>query len=94
MKTILEIENQTVEFERNWFTGSFTYTINGVGKTLDSALNPFTHFSVQLSRAYELQIGNSIVTVIKTRPIFFAGLREHNYKFYINKQLVKEIESM
>jgi hypothetical protein len=94
MKTNLEINNQTIEFERNWFTGSFTYTINGVKKTLDSALNPFTHFSVHLSRAYELQIENSIVTVIKTRPLFFAGLRTHNYKFYVDKNLVKEIESM
>lgn len=70
---MIKIENQVIAFERNWFTGSFTYTIDGKTKTLDSALNPFTHFSVQLSRAYELQIGDSTVTVIKTRPLFFAG---------------------
>ncbi|GAA4149868.1 hypothetical protein GCM10022217_02300 [Chryseobacterium ginsenosidimutans] len=94
MKVNLEINNQTIEFERNWFTGSFTYTTNGVRKTLDSALNPFTHFSVQLSRAYEVQIGESVITVIKTRPLFFAGLRTHNYKFYVDKNLVKELDAM
>lgn len=94
MKTVLEIENRTVEFERNWFTGSFTYSVNGKKKTLDSALDPSTHFSARLSRIYEVQIGNSLVKVVKTRPLFFAGLRAHNYKFYVDEHLVKEIEAL
>ncbi len=94
MKTVLEIENQTFTFERSWFTGSFTYSVVGKKKTLDSALDPSTHFSVRLSRMYEVQIGNSLVKVVKTRPLFFAGLRAHNYKFYLDDELVKETDAL
>lgn len=94
MKVVLEVNGQLVKFERNWFTGSFICKVDGVSKTLDSALNPFTHFSVQLSREYEVLIGESTVTVIKTRPLLFAGMRSHKYQFYINRVLVKETEAM
>lgn len=94
MKTSLEINNQNIDFERNWFTGSFTYTTNGITKTLQSALDPLTHFSVNLSRTYKVQIEDTIIKVIKTRPLLLAGLRAHSYQFYINDKLIKEVKAL
>lgn len=94
MKATINVNDKTVDFKRNWFTGSFTYTIDGKKRNLASALNPFTHFSVTLSKTYEAKVGETTVTVIKTRPLLFAGFRPHNYKFFVNNGLIKEVEEL
>lgn len=94
MKTSIKIKNQTIDFYRNWFTGSFTYSINGETKKLASALNPFEHFSVKLSKSYIVNVDDASILILKTRPLLLAGIRKQNYKFFVDKTLVKEIDSL
>lgn len=94
MKATIHINGKKVEFKRNWFTGTFTYSVDGKKKSLASALNPSTHFSIELSRAYEAKVGETIITVIKTRPLVLAGVKPHNYKFFLNNELIKEVEEI
>ncbi len=94
MKVSIIIKNKKVEFKRNWFTGSFTYSVNGFKNNIESIFNYKTHFSTNLSKFYEVKIEEIIINIVKTRPLFFAGLRPHNYKFYIENSLIKEIESL
>ena len=94
MKTTINVNNKTVEFQRNWVTGSFSYTIDGHKRNLACALNPFTHLSLTLSKTYKAQAGEVTVTIVKTRPMLFAGFRPHNYKFFINNDLIKEVEEL
>lgn len=94
MKTTINVNGQSVEFERNWFTGSFTYSYEGKKSSLASALSPFTHFSTTLSKTYEAKVGETIITVVKTRPLLFAGIRPHNYKFFVNNDLIKEVDEL
>ncbi len=92
MKTIITINKKNIEFNRNWFTGSFTYTIDGKKKTLASPFNLSTHHSTTLSKTYEAKVGETTVRIVKTRPLLFSAFRPHNYKFFINNELIKEIE--
>lgn len=94
MKTIINIDNQQVIFQRNWFTGSFIYSVKGITGKMESALNFETHFSARLSKYYDVKIGEKTINIVKTRPLLFAGFRPHNYKFYIENKLIKEVESL
>ncbi|MDR2205178.1 MAG: hypothetical protein LBE36_03350 [Flavobacteriaceae bacterium] len=94
MKFTLDINHKKITFQRNWFTGNFTYSIDGTKKTLQSALNPFTHFSTEFSKTYEVRIDDTAIIIVKTRPFLFAGFRAHNYKFFIDGNLVKNLDSM
>ena len=93
MKTVIYINNEGISFERNWFTGSFTYTKDGITKNLDSILNFSTHFSTKLSKKYKVIEENNTIEILKTRPMFFGGITPHNYKFFIDETLVKELNS-
>ncbi|MEO7210812.1 MAG: hypothetical protein ABIY35_07695 [Chitinophagaceae bacterium] len=94
MKTTINIGEKNIEFNRNWFTGSFTYMIDGEKRSLASALNPFTHFSFKQSKMYKAKVDETIVTIIKSRPLLFAGLRANNYKFFLDYKLIKEVEEL
>lgn len=94
MTTTIEIKGKKIEFSRNWFTGSFTYTINGEKKILESVLNPFTHFSVNLSKTYEAKFEDISIIIVKTRPLLFAGFRAHKYDFFVNNELIKQVEEL
>ena len=93
MKTVIYINNEGISFERNWFTGSFTYTKDGITKNLDSILSFSTHFSTKLSKKYKVIEENNTIEILKTRPMFFGEIRPHNYKFFIDETLVKELNS-
>jgi len=94
MKVMIAVNDTEVYFERNWFTGRFTYTVNGITSVLVPALRLSTHFSVRLSETYKLTIGDHIVTVLKERPLLLAGLRPHTYRFYMGDRLLKEVVSL
>jgi hypothetical protein len=68
-----------VSFYRNWFTGTLRILVDGTPVVTRSALNPLTHFSTTLTRAYSFLVGNEAVTVVKKRPLFMAGLRPQTY---------------
>lgn len=98
MKTTIIINDKKIEFQRNWFTGHFTFSYDGKKKILANVLNYSTHFShttlsdIELTRFYEAKIEETVITIIKTRPLILAGFRPHNYKFFINNKIIKEIE--
>jgi len=94
MKTAINVDGKEIVFVRNWITGSFTYSIDGKKRNLASVLNPLTHYSIQLSRTYKAQVGETIVTIVKTRPLMFAGFRQNNYKFFIDNKLIKEVDAL
>ena len=58
MKTVIYINNEGISFERNWFTGSFTYTKDGITKNLDSLLK--SDVEVEGEIEYEFYNGNIV----------------------------------
>jgi len=74
-----------VIFSRNWFTGTLRIKVNGILVAWASALNPLTHYSLSLTRAYRINLsGNkeSEVIIVAVRPLFFAGFRPHTYSVF------------
>ena len=89
--TINEPERIDVVIERNSFSGKFTCTANGVSYMLRSPLNPSTHFNVKLTKEYVVEVGElkkHQITVVHTRPLFFAGFRPQSFTVTLNGQLV------
>jgi hypothetical protein len=71
-----------VSFYRNWFTGTLRIKANGALVVWRSALNPLTHFSVKLTRAYSFHVENDKereVVIVQVRPLFLAGFRPQTY---------------
>ena len=71
-----------VSFYRNWFTGTLKIKVNGASVLWRSALNPLTHFSVTLTRAYSFYLEDdkeNEVVIVKVRPLLFAGVRPQTY---------------
>ena len=56
MKLAFDVGGTAVEFSRNWFTGRSTLTADGERQVLQSSLDPFTHFSVQLQRRWQCTV--------------------------------------
>ena len=71
-----------VEFYRNWFTGTLKIKVNGSLVLWRSALNPLTHFSMTLTRAYSIYLDGdkeNEVVIVKVRPLLLAGFRPQTY---------------
>jgi len=71
-----------VSFYRNWFTGKLRIKVDGVLIAWASPLNPLTHFSLTLTRAYSFHLwndNNNEVIIAAVRPLFLAGFRPHTY---------------
>jgi len=71
-----------VSFYRNWFTGTLRIKVNGSLVLWRSALNPLTHFSINLTRAYSFYLEDdkeNEVVIVKVRPLLFAGFRPQTY---------------
>jgi hypothetical protein len=71
-----------VSFSRNWFTGKLEIKIDSVLVAWASPLNPLTHFSITLTRAYSFYLWNDKnceVIIAKVRPLLFAGFRPQSY---------------
>ena len=94
MKTSFKVNGEEIEFKRNWFTGHFTYTFQGITRVLESGFDLGTHHSISLTRNYDVNVSQTIITVVKTRPLFFAGFRSHRYEFFIDGKLVHDIIAM
>jgi hypothetical protein len=82
MKFDLDLDNAPkthISFYRNWFTGRLEIKANGELVASRSVLNPLTHFSVNLTRTYSFVVDGEEITVVKVRPLLFAGFRPHKY---------------
>ncbi len=96
MKLIFDIgktEKIRLIIERNWFTGKFTYSENGIQNTIKSPLNPSTHFSTKLTQYYKFEIGEKEkhkIEILHTRPLLFAGFRPQIFEIKIDNEVVEK----
>jgi len=88
-----EKEKTILLIERNWFTGKFIYSENGIQNNLKSPLNPSTHFDMKLSHNYEFEVGNEEkhkIEIKHTRPQLFAGFRPQLFEIKINGEIYEK----
>lgn len=92
MEIVLELdgkEKTELRITRNWFTGEFLYTVNGKSHFIKNPMDLGTHFSLQLNKEYNFEVGEYQIKIKHSRPQFFAGFRPHTYQVYVNGELRK-----
>lgn len=93
MKLKFEIgtsEKTILVIERNWVTGKFIYSENGVQNNLRSSLDPTTHFNTKLTHNYAFEVGKEEkhkIEIKHTRPLLFAGFRPQIFEIKINGEV-------
>lgn len=92
MQTEININDNKITFNRNSFTGRFTYTINDQSKVLQSAFDPRTHFWFTLKRKYSIKVNSDLLEIIQERPLAFSFAKPHLYTFLLNGELIKTIK--
>ena len=90
MEVTFEVDGAPIKFSRNWFTGRCTLTTGTGDEILQSPLDPFTHFSVKLTRRWQCSVEGHDVVIDKVRPLLLAGVRPQTYRIFIDGKLVKE----
>ena len=90
MQITIDIAGQSFEFRRNWFTGAASLRVGGAEQTLQSALDPGTHFSLGLIQRWQCQIASHVVIVEKERPRLFAGFRPQTFRILVDGKRVAE----
>ena len=91
-----EKEKIDVQLNRNQFTGKFTYTENGVTKTIRSPNDKTTHFPTDNIAYYRFRVGADEkydIRVVHTWPKAFPAFRPQTYEIYVNGDLYKTITS-
>jgi hypothetical protein len=76
--------------ERNWFTGRFTFSINGKKHSLKSSYSFFTHFNIRTKNEYSFEVGDKEehkVVIQHIRPRFFAGFRDQEFNLLVDVKL-------
>ncbi|MFH2092935.1 MAG: hypothetical protein ABIJ31_11285 [Pseudomonadota bacterium] len=93
MKIVLTLgdKDQTkVIIARNWFAGTFTYTVDGRKRPIKNPFSPSANFSFTLKKSYEFQVGNTRlykILIEHTRPLLLAGFRPHQYDIFVDDDL-------
>jgi hypothetical protein len=80
--TFGESEKIDLLLERNWFTGRFTFSVNGRKHTLKSPFNLFTHFNINTKNEYSFEVSDKekhMVVIQHIRPRLFAGFRDQEF---------------
>ena len=90
MEITFEIDDATATFSRDWFTGKAALTLAGQTFSLQDPWNPATHFSLQLTRTWKVDVPNHRVLIEKKRPLLFAGLRANTYRIRVDDRIVAE----
>jgi hypothetical protein len=96
MRFTLEVgdkEKITVEYYRNWFTGSMQILVDGHRVAHDSPLSASTHMNYTLKSIYEIQMSKPEqhkVTIERVRPLLFGGVRPNRYRVFVDGQLALE----
>ena len=89
--SIGEADPIEVVIERNWFTGKFTCTADGKVHTIKNPWTPGTHISFKLKTTYVVDLSQQHRIVIEhCRPLFFPGVRPHQYTASVNGHVVAE----
>jgi len=90
MQIQFQVENESAEFHRNWFTGGAELRFRGGIVPLQSTLNPATHFSMTLTKFWEYRIDGHEVVIKKVRPLLLAGFRPQIYQILIDGRVVAQ----
>jgi|GEM_PF-1146084 len=81
------VDGRPVAYRRNGMTGKPKILTRGGEIPLDRVLDPFTHFSLRLSKANTCRVYDSEVVVEKTRPLFLAAFRPSSFRVLVNGEL-------
>jgi len=85
-----EVDGTPIKFSRNWFTGRCTLNTGTEDEVLQLPWNPFTHFSLKLSRRWRRSVKGHDVVIEKDRASLAAGVRPQTYRIFIDGKLVQE----
>jgi hypothetical protein len=75
-------------FTRDPWTGRAELRVEGQTIELASPTQPGTHFTTSTREEWQAQIGSHDVTIVKTRPRFFGGLRRNSYIVSVEGRVV------
>ena len=84
------ISGKRVIFSRNWFTGRASISVDGIGVMLQSPWDLRTHYSTSLMRTWGCYVGERYMLIEMKRPLLFAGLRRHTFRFCVDGQPILE----
>jgi hypothetical protein len=90
MEITFEIDGATATYSRNWLTGRAVLTLAGQTFPLQNPWNPATHFSLQRTRMWRVDVPNHRVLIEKVRPLLFAGFRASVYRIWVNDRIVAD----
>lgn len=91
MKTELNVKDRLLTFERNWFNGTFQYTIEDETKVLQSAYDPRTHIWFTLKRNYKIEMDSHILEIEHRRPLLISFAKPHTFIFRLDGEVVSTI---
>ena len=90
MRIPFSVEGVPCEFYRDPLIGGVQLRYGTGVVELQGLLNLGTHLSVKLLRTWELRLGPHLVQIEKRRPLLFAGFRPHDYRVFVDGQLVAQ----
>ncbi len=85
-----EVDGKPVQYFRDPMVGIAELRTPDGPLEIDSPLNLGTHFSFKLKKEKTVMLYGHAVTVEKTRPLLFGGLRPSQYRILVDGQLVAE----
>jgi hypothetical protein len=90
VRIAFSVEGVPCEFYRDPLIGGVQLRCGYGLVELQSVLDLGTHLSLRLLRTWELRLGPHLVRIEKRRPLLFAGFRPHDYRVFVDGQLVAE----
>jgi hypothetical protein len=90
MQLTFSVNGTPAVLNRSAFTGNASLDIDGKTVSLASAWDLTTHFSLKRTKIWRVEAIDRQVVIEKTRPWFFAGLRQQTYRVWVDGELVAE----
>ena len=88
MEIDFSIGNIPATLRRGWLFGGMKLVTARESVWLQHPLQPSTHFSFRLDRAWHHTIAGHQVRIEKTRPVLVAGIRPQSYRVFVDGELV------
>jgi len=85
-----EVAGSRVEFRRSWWNGEATLSVSGRSVGLQSDRDFFVSFSSPLTKVWRQQVAGHDLSIEKLRPQLFSAFRSHEYRVFIDGQIVYE----
>lgn len=84
----VEVAGSCIEFRRNWFTGQATLNVSGRSVALQSAPDFMVSLSSPLTKVWRQQVAGHDLSIEKLRPRLLSAFRPHEYRVFIDGQIV------